>query len=64
MDFAISYSSTVVSAAVGFTVAGPVGGLIGAAVGFGAGIAMTVGYSLASGGGGLYREDQYACHMS
>ncbi|MDO8909970.1 MAG: hypothetical protein Q7W55_15905 [Pseudohongiella sp.] len=64
MDIAISYSSTVISAAIGFSVAGPVGGLIGAAVGFTAGTAMTIGYSLATGGGGLYRDDLYACHMS
>lgn len=64
MDVAISYSSTVVGAAVGFSVAGPVGSIVGAVAGFTVGTAMNVGYSLATGGGGLYRDDLYACHMS
>ena len=64
MDVAITYSPAVISAAVGLTVAGPVGGIIGAVVGFTAGVAMNVGYSMATGGGGLYRDDLYACHMS
>lgn len=64
MDVAISYTSTVMGAAVGFTVAGPVGGFIGAVVGFSAGTAMNIGYSFATGMGGLYRDNGYACTMS
>ena len=64
MDVAIGYSSGAVSAAVGLTVAGPVGGIVGAFVGFGLGLAASVGYSLATGPDGSYRDDGMSCHAT
>lgn len=61
MDVAVSYSSTVIGGAIGLTVAGPVGGIVGGAIGFTAGIVMSVGYSLATSIGGMYRNTGYDC---
>lgn len=64
MDVAISYSSTVIGAAVGLTMGGPVGGIVGAAVGFGAGMLMSYGYGLATGPDGSYVDDGMTCQVS
>lgn len=56
MDFAISYTTTVIGGAIGLTVGGPVGGVVGGAIGFVAGTVISVGYSLTSGIGGMYRS--------
>jgi outer membrane lipoprotein SlyB len=64
MEVAISYSSTAIGAGVGMAVAGPAGGVAGAVVGFGLGLAMSTGYSLATGPDGAYRDDGMSCHMT
>jgi hypothetical protein len=64
MDVAIGYSSGAVSMFVGFTIAGPVGGIVGAVAGFTLGMTASIGYSLATSPGGMYRDDGMACHMA
>ncbi|MDP2286005.1 MAG: hypothetical protein Q8S94_15315 [Pseudohongiella sp.] len=64
MDIAVSYSSTVVGLAVGFSIAGPAGSIIGAFAGFVLGTTANIGYSLATGGSDrLYFDDGEACHV-
>lgn len=64
MDYAIGYSSTMVSLFVGFSIAGPIGGIFGAVGGFALGSIMNIGYSLASGGSDrTYYDDGETCRI-
>jgi hypothetical protein len=64
MDYAIGYSSSMVSLFVGLSVAGPIGGIVGAVGGFAIGSIMNIGYSLASGGSGrTYYDDGESCRI-